>query len=360
MFAAVRLAACGGGGSATQADTARVDSPGEPSALQSSVESKTEDSATSAGVEQMPAGLSVADPPPQKPGDGSAVPHGLDAQGPSIEPMLAEPASRPVVLQTAMVDTVSRCLGVGADLRLVIAACTGAPNQQFEIRHGQLRVGAMCADTQWLVQYGAREILLPGTPDVGFVDCAKAVASWEVRDSGFIHLKTDSSRCLKVDEVSNAVLLSYCNQGPTQFAPWHRMAPGALIDINGALLRNVSNMLCMDVERGVATGRRLITYPCHGGSNQRFQYTANQELRVGDQCLDVEGGHNRHLARIISWPCHGGVNQKWRVSRETDGALKFESVLAGTRRCLNLSPGQGGAITLWECTVHPDQSFYRL
>lgn len=32
-------------------------------------------------------------------------------------------------------------------------------------------------------------------------------------------------------------------------------------------------------------------------------------------CLDVEGGSKKRGARVIAWPCHKGTNQKFRVTR---------------------------------------------
>lgn len=58
----------------------------------------------------------------------------------------------------------------------------------------------------------------------------------------------------------------------------------------------------------------------------------HDQLKLGNQCLDVKDGKNKENASIIFWPCSGSNNQKWSGDR---GRLR--SWLSGTQRCLTLS-----------------------
>ena len=108
---------------------------------------------------------------------------------------------------------------------------------------------------------------------------------------------------------------------------------------------------CMDVEGGVRrSNARLISYPCHGRSNQQFKYNrrtrqiqskgtkkcldvvknrilqkmCNPRKRTqkwfyknkrwvsaaNHKCVDVEGGNWRN-GSLITYPCHNRPNQRW-------------------------------------------------
>lgn len=58
----------------------------------------------------------------------------------------------------------------------------------------------------------------------------------------------------------------------------------------------------------------------------------HDQLKLGNQCLDVKDGQNKENASIIFWPCSGSNNQKWSAER---GRLR--SWLSGTQRCLTLA-----------------------
>ncbi len=66
---------------------------------------------------------------------------------------------------------------------------------------------------------------------------------------------------------------------------------------------------CLDIDQS-NTRRRLITYPCHGRSNQQFAFDG-KHIRVDGMCLDVAGENRNPGAEVIAYPCHGRANQTW-------------------------------------------------
>lgn len=123
---------------------------------------------------------------------------------------------------------------------------------------------------------------------------------------------------------------------------------------------------CMDAERGVAHGAKLIGYPCNpGASNQTFNFNANGTITVGGYCLDAAGGHGRSGDNVILWACNGGRNQKW--------AMNYNGTITGINgKCLDLQYGdnpvywalrtvfaQNQAIILWECNGQKNQQWLK-
>ncbi|MBK19979.1 MAG: hypothetical protein CMM52_14195 [Rhodospirillaceae bacterium] len=128
------------------------------------------------------------------------------------------------------------------------------------------------------------------------------------------------------------------------------------------LLQNselVSLGKCLDVSGRQINkdGANVHLWNCHGGSNQKWWYTKNREIRVtGGKCLDVSGNKNRNGANIIIWRCHGGANQQWRFDRT--GRLVG---LGG--RCLDVSGNKsanGTNIHLWQCHNGKNQKWTAL
>jgi len=124
-------------------------------------------------------------------------------------------------------------------------------------------------------------------------------------------------------------------------------------------LRNaelVSLGKCLDVERRAITkdGANVHLWKCHGGSNQKWWYTRNREIKVtGGKCLDVSGRKNRNGANIIIWKCHGGKNQQWRFDR-------FGRLVGLGGRCLDVarnSNKNGANIHLWQCHKGKNQKW---
>ncbi|WP_165699634.1 phosphatidylinositol-specific phospholipase C domain-containing protein [Chimaeribacter californicus] len=65
--------------------------------------------------------------------------------------------------------------------------------------------------------------------------------------------------------------------------------------------------------------------------DKQFLRLENDQLMLGDKCLDVKDHSNRDNAPVIFWACNQGNNQKWSGDR---GRLR--SWLPGTQRCLTL------------------------
>ena len=56
-----------------------------------------------------------------------------------------------------------------------------------------------------------------------------------------------------------------------------------------------------------------------------------RRVKVGNQCLDVEGGSRRNGARVITWRCHSGPNQKFRMTRRGQWKAKHSGKCVNTR-----------------------------
>ncbi|WP_233606665.1 lectin [Micromonospora sp. Llam0] len=105
---------------------------------------------------------------------------------------------------------------------------------------------------------------------------------------------------------------------------------------------------CLDVPGATTTnGTQMNLWDCHGGTNQRFTYTAGGQLTVyGDKCLDASGYGTTNGTQVVVWDCHGGVNQQWSVN--ADGTIT--SVQSGL--CLDAEAygtANGTRIHLWAC-----------
>ena len=106
---------------------------------------------------------------------------------------------------------------------------------------------------------------------------------------------------------------------------------------------------CLDVAGGdTAPGAQVIIYDCHGNSNQRWEYTANKELRTleGTRCLDVTGQSRDPQAFVQSYTCNNQDNQKWDI--KSDGTIV--GVQSGL--CLTLRGGATANLTridTWPC-----------
>ncbi len=121
----------------------------------------------------------------------------------------------------------------------------------------------------------------------------------------------------------------------------------------GRQIRGMNN-LCLDIEGGVRQGNGLIVYRCSGGDNQRFSFSRNGELRVGDMCLDIDGGSNNDGARVLAWRCSGGPNQRWVRSGN-----QIRSQMNG--KCLDIRDGNarpGQQVLMWRCSGGPNQRWW--
>ncbi|MDG4856619.1 RICIN domain-containing protein [Streptomyces sp. T-3] len=105
---------------------------------------------------------------------------------------------------------------------------------------------------------------------------------------------------------------------------------------------------CVDVPgAGTANGTQTQLWDCHGGSNQRWTYTASKQLTVnGNKCLDANGAGTANGTKAIIWDCNGQTNQQWNVN--ANGTIT--GVQSGL--CLDVSgngTANGTLIHLWTC-----------
>ncbi|MCK8437133.1 alpha-L-arabinofuranosidase [Streptomyces sp. D2-8] len=122
------------------------------------------------------------------------------------------------------------------------------------------------------------------------------------------------------------------------------------------VLRGVGSGRCLDVPGASQTdGTNLQIWDCHGGTNQQWTLTDNNQLTVyGNKCLDVPGHATTAGTKVVIWSCNGGTNQQWRVN--ADGTVA--AVESGL--CLDVSGGttaNGTAVQLWNCTGGDNQKW---
>lgn len=105
---------------------------------------------------------------------------------------------------------------------------------------------------------------------------------------------------------------------------------------------------CIDVPGfSTSNGTQLQLWDCHGGTNQRWTYTANRQLMVyGNKCLDASGQGTGNGTAVIIWDCNGQVNQQWN--------LNANGSITGVQSGLCLDAGGAGTangtlIQLWSC-----------
>ncbi len=83
-------------------------------------------------------------------------------------------------------------------------------------------------------------------------------------------------------------------------------------------LRGVGSGWCLDVPGASRTdGTSTQIWDCHGGTNQQWTLTDNNQLTVyGNKCPDVPGHATTAGTRPVIWSCNGGTNQQWRVNAD--------------------------------------------
>ncbi|MEU5391533.1 non-reducing end alpha-L-arabinofuranosidase family hydrolase [Streptomyces tibetensis] len=113
-------------------------------------------------------------------------------------------------------------------------------------------------------------------------------------------------------------------------------------------VRGAGSGRCLDVPgAGQTDGTNVQIWDCHGGTNQQWTLTDNNQLTVYDnKCLDVPGHATTAGTRPVIWSCNGGTNQQWRAN--ADGTI----VAVESGLCLDVSGGataNGTAVQLWNC-----------
>ncbi|QOV34157.1 RICIN domain-containing protein [Streptomyces ferrugineus] len=121
-------------------------------------------------------------------------------------------------------------------------------------------------------------------------------------------------------------------------------------------VRGVASGRCLDVPGASQTnGTKPQIWDCHGGTNQQWTLTDNNELTVyGSKCLDVPGYSTTAGTQVQIYTCTGGGNQQWRVN--SDGTI----VGVHSGLCLDVRGGataNGTAVQLWNCTGGNNQKW---
>lgn len=166
--------------------------------------------------------------------------------------------------------------------------------------------------------------------------------------SHFFHLQVPPAiagtarRCSeRFQENRLAVMHAIVGLGAFGALPAHAATPATLV--SGASQR------CLDISSGSQQpGTPAIIFDCHGGANQKWEFTAAGELRTfdGARCLDVRGESTQPQAIVQSYTCHGGANQKWTL-RPDKTIVSAQSGL-----CLTVQGGGTGnatGIDMWRC-----------
>ncbi|WP_033308688.1 non-reducing end alpha-L-arabinofuranosidase family hydrolase [Streptomyces iakyrus] len=121
-------------------------------------------------------------------------------------------------------------------------------------------------------------------------------------------------------------------------------------------VRGVGSGRCLDVPGANQTdGTNVQIWDCHGGTNQQWTLTDDNQLTVyGNKCLDVPGHATTAGTRPVIWSCNGGTNQRWRAN--ADGTI----VAVESGLCLDVSGGataNGTAVQLWNCNGGSSQKW---
>jgi hypothetical protein len=126
-----------------------------------------------------------------------------------------------------------------------------------------------------------------------------------------------------------------------------------------SLYSGVNPNSCLDVTGGAATqGTAVQLWDCNGTAAQRWNFTAQGELRSGlssTLCLDVTGGSATQGTGVQIYGCNGTAAQRWTRVGNT-----FRSALA-PNLCLdvfNASSAPGTKIQVWECNGTNAQNWF--
>jgi hypothetical protein len=118
----------------------------------------------------------------------------------------------------------------------------------------------------------------------------------------------------------------------------------------GPIKLSMNSGFCVDVSGGsTANVAGVLIWPCHGGPNQQWQYTAGQLRVYGNKCLDVREGVDANGTALQIWDCTtGNGNQQWL--REGDHWR-----WAGHDKCVDLKEGKVANLNpvhLWTCDAN--------
>ncbi|HLL68631.1 MAG TPA: cellulase family glycosylhydrolase [Micromonosporaceae bacterium] len=115
---------------------------------------------------------------------------------------------------------------------------------------------------------------------------------------------------------------------------------------------------CVDVPNvSQVNGTQVVLWDCAGNANQRFAYTAAQELRVyGTKCLEARLAGRTNGTAVVINDCTGGAHQTWTLGADgavanNDSGLCLDAV---GRRTVNGTP-----VNLWTCNGQTNQRWTR-
>ncbi|MCX4800978.1 ricin-type beta-trefoil lectin domain protein [Streptomyces sp. NBC_01214] len=126
------------------------------------------------------------------------------------------------------------------------------------------------------------------------------------------------------------------------------------------LVSALSSAKCADNNGGNnADGNRIQIWDCSSTDQdtaQRFEVTANGELRVGGKCVDVAGGGTANGTPVLLWTCAtGAYNQQW-LPTATGGFFNPTA-----NRCLDVPSARldnGTQLHIWDCMGNNNQRWH--
>jgi subtilisin family serine protease len=117
------------------------------------------------------------------------------------------------------------------------------------------------------------------------------------------------------------------------------------------------NGKCIDVPAAnFADGQRLSVWDCHGGTNQRWEFTGGALRTQNNKCMDVAWGSHDNGAAIQLVTCSGNGAQQFVLNQAGD------LVNPQSNKCVDIAGwnGANGALLhLWQCAGGANQKWHR-
>jgi len=117
---------------------------------------------------------------------------------------------------------------------------------------------------------------------------------------------------------------------------------------------------CLEVNYG--DNDNLFLGWCHGGANQQFRKGSTDSdgyydiiSEYNNECLDANAEGNGvvdNSDNIITWPCHGGDNQKWRI----DGNI-IRCKANGGNTCIDAGDSNDN-VHIWDCSTSNNNQLF--
>ena len=111
---------------------------------------------------------------------------------------------------------------------------------------------------------------------------------------------------------------------------------------NHGCLTVAGNLSVHRAVKGQAKGKGAVLQKCNSNVSQliRFDYQDRIALFGGNYCLDIARGSKKDGAKVMAWPCHGGSNQKWYLTKK--GELRS----GHSHKCLTAAKGK---LAMYSC-----------